>query len=151
MKDIRLPIVNVLLMPWKWWIVVREKVEFCALQYDYGYCSFTTRVRGKILNQILLEVWMSSTKHFDLSSSLTPSCFTRFMICWACRLYFSRLVCSVLFLDECLITINYGRFCVCFRCLEKWSFGVKYQVEGTVLVSVRNFVNKIHTYRLKRW
>ena len=20
----------------KWWIVVREKVEFCALQYDYG-------------------------------------------------------------------------------------------------------------------
>ena len=86
--------------------------------------SFTTRVRGKILNQILLEVWMSSTKHFDLSSSLTPSCFTRFMICWACRLYFSRLVCSVLFLDECLITINYGRFCVCFRCLEKvilWS------------------------------
>ena len=122
MKDIRLPIINVLLMPWKWWIVVREKVEFCALQYVYGYCSFTTRVRGKILNQILLEVWMSSTKHFDLSSSLTPSCFTRFMICWACRLYFSRLVCSVLFLDECLITINYGRFCVCFRCLEKVIF-----------------------------
>ena len=122
MKDIRLPTVNGLLMPWKWWIVVREKVEFCALQYDYGYCSFTTRVRGKILNQILLEVWMSSTKHFDLSSSLTPSCFTRFMICWACRLYFSRLVCTVLFLDECLITINYGRFCVCFRCLEKVIF-----------------------------
>ena len=26
-----------------------------------------------------------------------------------------------------------------------------YQVEGTILVSVRNFVNKINTYRLKRW
>ena len=26
-----------------------------------------------------------------------------------------------------------------------------YQVEGTVLVSVRIFVNKINTYRLKRW
>ena len=27
---------------------------------------------------------------------------------------------------------------------------IKYQVEGTVLVSVRIFVNKINTYRLKR-
>ena len=45
-------------------------------------------------------------------------------ICWACRLYFSGLVYSVLSLDECLIKINYGRFCVCLRCLEKvilWS------------------------------
>ena len=30
-KNIRLPTVNVLLVLWKWWIVVREKVEFCAL------------------------------------------------------------------------------------------------------------------------
>ena len=73
----------------------------------------------KILNQILLEVLMNCTKHFDLSSSLTASCVARFMICWVCRLYFSGLVCSVLSLDECLIKINYGRFCVCFRCLER--------------------------------
>ena len=67
---------------------------------------------------------MSCNKHFDLSSSLTASFVARFIICWVCRLYFSGLVCSVLFLDECLIKINYGRFCVCFRCLEKvilWS------------------------------
>ena len=31
MKDVRLPIVNVLLVLWKWWIVVRKKIEFCAL------------------------------------------------------------------------------------------------------------------------
>ena len=65
---------------------------------------------------------MNCTKHFDLSSSLTASCVARFMICWVCRLYFSGLVCSVLSPDECLIRI--GRFCVCFRCLEKvilWS------------------------------
>ena len=119
MKDIRLPIVNVLLMLWKWWIVVREKMESCALLHDHGYCSFTRKVGGKILNQILLEVLMNCTKHFDLSSSLTASCVARFMICWVCRLYFSGLVCSVLSLDECLIKINYGRFCVCFRCLKK--------------------------------
>ena len=35
---------------------------------------------GKILNQILLEVLMNCTKHFDLSSSLTASCVARFMI-----------------------------------------------------------------------
>ena len=46
-KDIRLPIVKMLLMLWKWWIVVREKIEFCALWHDHGYCSFTRRVRGK--------------------------------------------------------------------------------------------------------
>ena len=71
-----------------------------------------------------LRCWWIATKHFDLSSSLTASCVARFMICWVCRLYFSGLVCSVLSLDECLIKINYGRFCVCFRCLEKvilWS------------------------------
>ena len=124
MKDIRLPIVNVLIMLWKWWIVIREKMESCAPSHDHGNCSFTTIVSGKILNQILLEVLMDCTKHFDLSSSLTASCVARFMICWVCRLYFSGLVCSVLSLDECLIKINYGRFCVCFRCLEKvilWS------------------------------
>ena len=138
------------------------------------------RVSGKFFNQILLEVLMNCTKHFDLSSSLTASCVARFMICWVCRLYFSGLVCSVLSLDECLIKINYGRFCVCFRCLEKvilWGrlcsdtivsmfiwfyclewmiYGGKliwcdlltskiYQVEGTVLVSVRIFFNKINT------
>ena len=79
---------------------------------------------GKILKKILLGVLMNRTKHIDLSSSLTASCVARFVICWVCRLYFSGLVCSVLSLDECLIKINYGRFCVCFRCLEKvilWS------------------------------
>ena len=48
---------------------------------DHGYCSFTTRVSGKILNQILLEVLMNCTKHFDLSNSLTASCVARFVIC----------------------------------------------------------------------
>ena len=69
----------------------------------------------KICNQILLEVLMNRTKHFDLSSSSTASCVARLMICWVCRLHFSRLVCSVLSLDECLIKINYGRFCVAPR------------------------------------
>ena len=67
---------------------------------------------------------MNCTKHFDLGNSLTASCVARFMICWLCRLYFSGLVCSVLSLNECLIKINYGWFCVCFRCPEKvilWS------------------------------
>ena len=103
---------------------MKEKMKSCAPSHDHGNCSFTTIVSGKILNQILLEVLMNCTKHFDLSSSLTASCVARFMICWVCRLYFSGLVCSVLSLDECLIKINYGRFCVCFRCLEKvilWS------------------------------
>ena len=31
MKDISLPIVNVFLMLWKWWMVVQKKMEFCAL------------------------------------------------------------------------------------------------------------------------
>ena len=86
------------------------------------YCSFTTRVSGKTLIKILLEVLMNCTKHFDLSSSLTASCVARFMICWVCRLYFSGLVCSVLSLDECLIKINYGRFCVAPRklCRPLW-------------------------------
>ena len=92
MKDVRLPIVNVLLVLWKWWIVVRKKIEFCALYRDHGYCSFTTRVSEKFFNQILLEVLMSCTKHFDLSSSLTASCVARFMICWVCRLYLFGLV-----------------------------------------------------------
>ena len=56
---------------------------------------------------------------FWFEQFLTASCVARFMICGVCRLYFSGLVCSVLSLDECLIKINYGRFCVCFRCLEK--------------------------------
>ena len=73
MKDIRLLIVNVFLMMGKWQIVVRG--------HDRGYCSFTTRVNGKILNQILLEVVRNCTLYFDLSSSLTASCFARFMIC----------------------------------------------------------------------
>ena len=57
-------------------------------------------------------------QHFDLSSPFTarcPSCVARFMICWVCRLYFSGLVSSALSLDECLIKINYGRFCVAPR------------------------------------
>ena len=35
----------------------------------------------KICNQILLEVLMNRTKHFDLSSSSTASCVARLMIC----------------------------------------------------------------------
>ena len=31
MKDISLPIVNVFLMLWKWWMVVQKKMELCAL------------------------------------------------------------------------------------------------------------------------
>ena len=73
----------------------------------------------KIFNCILLEVLVSFAKHFDLSSSFATSCVVRFMICLVCQSYFSGLVCTVLSLDECLIKINYGRFCVCFRCLEK--------------------------------
>ena len=56
-------------------------MESCALYHDHGYCSFQTRASGKILNQILPEVLMNCTKHFDLSSSLTASCVARFMIC----------------------------------------------------------------------
>ena len=56
-------------------------MKFCALLHDHGYCSFTRKVGGKILNQILLEVLMNCTKHFDLSRSLTASCVARFMIC----------------------------------------------------------------------
>ena len=74
LKDIRLLMENV-------WIVVREKTEFCALYHDHGYCSFTTRVSGKNLNKILLEMMMNCTKYFDLSSSLMASCVARFMIC----------------------------------------------------------------------
>ena len=51
------------------------------MELDRGYCSFTTRVSGKILNQVSLEVLVNRTKHFDLSSSLTASCVARFMIC----------------------------------------------------------------------
>ena len=54
-------------------------MELCALWHDCGYCSFTTRVSGRILNQVLLEVLMNCTKHFDLSSSLTASCVARFI------------------------------------------------------------------------
>ena len=90
------------------YIVARSWLSFLHDESDW-----------KNLNQILLEVLMNCTKHFYLSSSLTASCVARFMICWLSRLYFSGLVCSVPSFDECLIKINYGRFCVCFRCLEK--------------------------------
>ena len=85
-----------------------KMVDSSALYHNHGYCSFTTRVSGQILNQILLEVLMNCTKHFDFSTSLTAICVARFMICRVCRLYFSGLVFSVLSLDECLIKINYG-------------------------------------------
>ena len=35
-------------------------------------------------------------------------------------------------------------------CVHPWTLKI-YQVEGTVLVSVRIFDNKMNTYRLKRW
>ena len=63
----------------------------------------------------MLEVLINCAKHFDLSSSLTASCVARWMICWVCRLYFSGLVFLVLSLDECLIKINCGLFCVAPR------------------------------------
>ena len=58
---------------------------------------------------------MNCTKHFDLGISLTASYVTIFMICRVYRLYFYGLVCSMPPLDECLIKINYGRFCVAPR------------------------------------
>ena len=58
------------------------EMEFCALWLrDHGYRSSTTKVSGKFLNQISLEVLMSCIKHFDLSSSLTASFVARFIIC----------------------------------------------------------------------
>lgn len=72
-------------MLWKWWTVVREKIESSTLLHDHGYSSFSTRVSGS------LWVLMDSTRHFDLSSSLAASCVARFMICWVCLLYFSGI------------------------------------------------------------
>ena len=115
MKHIRLPIVNVFLMLWKWWLAVREKMEFLHTAARSWLLFLHDRSECKNLNQILLEVLMNCTKHFDLSSSLTACCVARFMICWVCRLYFSGLVCLVLSLDECLIKITYGRFCLALR------------------------------------
>ena len=63
-------------------------MESCAPLHDHGSCSFTTIVSGKILNQILLEVLMNCTKHFDLSSSLTASCVARFMTCCVPIIFF---------------------------------------------------------------
>ena len=84
-----------------------------------------TRLSGKFLNQILLEVLMNCTKHFDLSSSLTASCVARFMICWVCRLYFSGLVCLVLSPDEYLIKkLTMDDFVYVFVAWRKWSCGV---------------------------
>ena len=65
-----------------------------------------TRVTGKFFNQILHEVLMNCTTHFDLSSSLTASCVAKLTMCRVCQLNFSGLVCSVLSLDECLIKIT---------------------------------------------
>ena len=124
MKDIRLLVINLLLMLWKRWKVARKKMELCTLWHDHGYCSFPTRVRAKIMNQILLEVLMNCTKYFDLSSSLTASCVARFMICWVCWLYFSGLVCSVLSSDECPIKINNSDLVYVFDVWRKWSCGV---------------------------
>ena len=84
-----------------------------------------TRLSGKFLNQILLEVLMNCTKHFDLSSSLTASCVARFMICWVCRLYFSGLVCLVLSPDEYLIKkLTMDDLVYVFDAWRKWSCGV---------------------------
>ena len=81
MKDIRLPIVNVFLMLWKWWLVVREKMEFLHTAARSWLLFLHDGSECKNLNQILLEVLMNCTKHFDLSSSLTACCVARFMIC----------------------------------------------------------------------
>ena len=81
MKHIRLPIVNVFLMLWKWWLVVREKMEFLHTAARIWLLFLHDGSECKNLNQILLEVLMNCTKHFDLSSSLTACCVARFMIC----------------------------------------------------------------------
>ena len=96
----------------------RENGVLCTVAWSW-LLFLHDESKWKNWNQILLEALMNCTKHFDLNSSLTASCVARFMICWVCRLYFSGLVCSELSLDECLFKINYGRFCMCFRCLEK--------------------------------
>ena len=64
-------------------------MESCALSTIMVIVPSRGGVCGKILNQILLEVLMNCTKHFDLSSSLTASCVARFVICHVCQLYFS--------------------------------------------------------------
>ena len=117
MKDIRLLIANVLLMLWKWWIV-RDKMEFCAkllFLHDERVKNFESNI-ALLIDELHQTFWFEQFFNGNLCC--------RFMICRVCRLYFSGLVCSVLSLDECLIKINYGRFGVCFRCLEKvilWS------------------------------
>ena len=92
-----------------------KMVDSCSREIEV-LCTVTRS--WLLFLQILLEVLMNCTKHFDLNSSLTVSCVARFMICWVCRLYFSGLVCSVLSLDECLIEINCGQFCVAPRKLS---------------------------------
>ena len=46
-----------------------------------SWLLFLHRLSGKYLNQIVLEELRNCTLYFDLSSSLTASCFARFMIC----------------------------------------------------------------------
>ena len=131
---------------------------------------------------------MNSTKHFDLSSSLTASYVARFKICWVGRLdwfalcHLSMNVWLKLTVEDFVYVFDTWRKWSCgFVCvwprtnsdtivtmfiwffyLEWMIYGGKliwcdlltskiYQVKRTVLVSVRIFVNKINTYRLKRW
>ena len=69
----------------------------------------------KKLNLILLEVLMDCTGHFNLNSFLS-SCVAWFTICWVCRLYFSGIdLLGAISRSECLIKINYRRFCVAPR------------------------------------
>ena len=79
-----------------YWTDKRHQITYCkqvthAVKMVDSYSRensvlCTTKVSGKILNQILLEVSMNCTKHFDLSSSLTLSsltlsCVARFLVC----------------------------------------------------------------------
>ena len=153
----------------------RENGVLCTVARSW-LLFFHNEIEWKNLESNIAWGVMNCTKHFDLSSSLMASCVTRFMICWVCWLHFSELVCLVLSVDERMIKINYGTFCVCFRRLEKvilwsrlwlnwprtnsdtivrlfiWLFFIwNDKVKGTVFVLVCIFVDKINAYHLKRW
>ena len=106
MKDIRLPIAHVLLMLSRWQIVLHDESVWKNFQSNIAWG----------VDELHQTFWFELFFNGRLCCNIHDS--------WVCRLYFSGLVCSVLYLDECLIKINYGRFCLCFRCLEKvilWS------------------------------
>ena len=117
----------------------RENGVLCTVAWSW--LLFLHEESGwKILNQILLEVLMNCIVFDDWRK-------------WSCE-----VVCVWPTTNSNTIVSMFIWFCY----LEWMIYGGKliwcdlltskiYQVEGTVLVSVRIFVNKINTYRLKRW